>query len=119
MLENSGLPSFDSKKLRSVAGLGAMTRLTELHIRVPFVNKQEDLQGLTRLQRLTLNYEPENDSSYPFVFPEAARITKLGFYIGEEAHEVSITSIHTCLLPYRVGAAMTKIAALRPLLCLV
>ena len=70
-----------------------MTRLIELHIRIPFVNKQEDLQGLTRLQRLALDFEYEVDhppgtTFHPFVFPEAASITKLRFYNGEDANEV-------------------------------
>ena len=60
-----------------------MTRLTELHIRVPFINKQEDLQGLTRLQNLALDYElngrshPPGTIYHPFVFPEAANIYKI------------------------------------------
>lgn len=72
---------------RSVAGLEGMTRLTELNIHVTlFIDKQENLHGLTRLQRLSLKYEPglelhpPGTTYHPFVFPEAASITKLRFY---------------------------------------
>ena len=77
-----------------MAGLQAMTRLTELHIKILFINKQQDLQGLTRLQSLALDYEfekhlqPPGTIFHPFVFPEAASITKLLFYNGEDANEV-------------------------------
>ena len=97
MLQDGEIP-YAPNVLRCVTGLGAMTRLTELHIRVPFINKQEDLQGLTLLQRLALDYEPKRGSNppgttyHPFVNPEAATITKLRFYIGKDEHPVSITS---------------------------
>ncbi len=65
-----------------------MTRLTEMRIIVPFADAPEDLQRLTGLQRLALDYRPrhkhpEEATYYPFVFPEAATITKLSFTIGE------------------------------------
>ena len=76
-------PTFD------VSGLEAMTRLTKLHITVPFLDKPQDLGKLAQLQRLTLDYEPERrgdpgTTRLPFVYPEMDSVTKLSFNIGEE-----------------------------------
>ena len=67
-----------------------MTRLTELRIMVPFANEKTNVERLTRLQSLILDYEPERwdlplgTTYHPFVFPEAATITKLHFNILQE-----------------------------------
>ena len=66
-----------------VAGLGAMTQLTELCAIVPFAHEQGDLQSLADLRRLALESLPpqqglpDSTTYHPFVFPEAASITKL------------------------------------------
>ena len=79
-----------------MAGLEAMTRLTELRIMVPFPDKQGDLQGLTCLQRLALHYdlkrfdEPPRTTNYPFLFPEAAAITKLRLTVVDEVCDYSL-----------------------------
>ena len=80
-----------------------MVRLTELHIHIPLIH-EEDLQGLTRLQRLALQYAPAMEchmkhiyppgtTYHPFVFPEAASITWLRFTFGEDANEVGKRSM--------------------------
>ena len=121
MLQDSQ-PPYAPNILRFVAGLEAMTRLTELHIKVPSVNKQEDLQGLTRLKSLALDYEPESrpqgTTCHAFVFPEAASITKLRLYIGNEAKEVRIHPLRRDLLSARNGTTVKIIAALCPMMCL-
>ena len=76
-----------------IAGLGAMTRLTELCATIPFVHEQGDLQSLTRLRHLALDYVPyqrgfDSTTYYPFVFPDAARINNLLMIIH---HELVIT----------------------------
>ena len=110
MLEGNSPSPYKPDVLRCVAGLGAMTWLTELHIQVPFVNQQQDLQGLTRLQRLALDHEwrshPPGSTYHPFVFPQAASITKLRFYVGKGAHVVSTTPTCTCSSSPRIGMTM-------------
>ena len=82
-------PTFD------MSGLEAMTQLTELHITVPFVDKQQDLGNLTQLQRLTLDYVPirpylPHTTCLPFVCPAIASVTKLTFNIAQEVGSESM-----------------------------
>jgi len=78
-----------------VSGLEAMTRLTELHITVPFVDDQQDLGKLTQLQRLTLDYVPvrpgyPRTTCLPFMCPAIASVTKLSFSIDQEVGNKSM-----------------------------
>ena len=66
-----------------------MTSLTELHMTVPFAHKHINVQGLACLQCLHLDYKPDswNDPEttyHPFLFPEAATITKLHLVITDK-----------------------------------
>ena len=81
--EHDPPPVFD------MAGLEALTGLTELHITVPFVDKQQDLEKHTQLQRLTLDYVPirpgyPRTTCHPFMCPAIASVTMLSFSIDEE-----------------------------------
>ena len=82
-----------------VAGLGAMTQLTELWAMAPFAHQQGDLQTLTRLQQLALDFlpcrwgPPDRTTCHPFIFPEAAGITKLRLSMHPEVGSSPFASI--------------------------
>ena len=93
MIDNSNIFDFDncaqSPIIFDVSLLEAMTQLTELHIAVPFVDKQQDLKKLTQLKRLTLDYvtrrqEHPGTAKLSFVCPRIASITKLAFRIADK-----------------------------------
>ena len=80
-----------------MSGLEAMTALTELHITVPFVDKQQDLGKLTQLQRLTLDYvsrrqEHPGITILPssFTCPKIASVTRLNFRVADEVRNGSV-----------------------------
>ena len=98
-MQDQMFPDWDDDSRPStfdVPRLEAMTRLTDLHIIVPFVDKEQDLGKLSQLQRLTLDYMPER-YAYPvgttclsFACPEIPSVTKLSFSIVREVRNSSV-----------------------------
>ena len=97
-----------------VAGLGAMTQLTELHVMVPFVHEQGDLQSLTGLRRLALDYLPyrwgyrDETTYHKFMFPEAASITKLRLSMHPEVGSSPLTLIESERASERLRVVINK-----------